>query len=251
MRAYRSRVASTNTKGQVEPYTENEVMASLREAFSRPARDPWAKRKKHPQEEGHCLVTMQPLELGRHNTGDSPLQKENPDQQAIANDPENLYLHVGHTGEPLAGHTGEPLSKSSFSRIPLEVSTDRRLSKRDICVYGVLAFSCRSGVVSEVGKRRIAAQAGCAERLVIESLRNLEGAGHIQKQIRKRGQRGRYTLLSPVFAQKQRSAVEEIPPLQYGRGPVATPRKDPRIATVSKPRSHRAAGTPKLLRSAQ
>src|ERR1035438_9026192 len=42
MRDYRSRVPSTNAKGQREPYSVREVIASLREAYSRPAREPWA-----------------------------------------------------------------------------------------------------------------------------------------------------------------------------------------------------------------
>ena len=42
MRLYVSRVPPTNGKGQHEPYTDREALDSLRQAFSRSAREPWA-----------------------------------------------------------------------------------------------------------------------------------------------------------------------------------------------------------------
>lgn len=150
MRAYRSRVASANTKGQVEPYAENEMMASLMEAFSRPARDPWERQKPHPHD-GLCLVTASPAEPGVPDKSDSSFGTEKPEQQPIADDRENLYLHVGQTAEPLVGHTGDPVSLPRFARIPLEVLTDPRLSPRDVRVYGVLALSCWAGACPRLG----------------------------------------------------------------------------------------------------
>ena len=47
LRGYRSRCPGTNTKGEREPYTEQEVQASLHEAYSRAAREPWGRR--HPK----------------------------------------------------------------------------------------------------------------------------------------------------------------------------------------------------------
>lgn len=44
MRAYRSRVPGTNIKGNREEYTEREMIATLREAYSRPPRQPWGRR---------------------------------------------------------------------------------------------------------------------------------------------------------------------------------------------------------------
>jgi hypothetical protein len=41
---YRSRVPDINTKGQPEGYTEEEVMATLREVFRQPPREPWTHR---------------------------------------------------------------------------------------------------------------------------------------------------------------------------------------------------------------
>jgi hypothetical protein len=226
MRAYRSRVTSTNTKGQVEPYADNEMMASLREAFSQPARDPWARRKTPPQE-GLCLVTVPSTEPSLRDKGDSPSPRESPDQNAIADDPENLYLYVGHTGEPLVGHTGEPLSRTRFSRVPDEVLTDPRLRARDVRVYLALARAHWTDSAS-VGKRTLARQARCAERLVVESLKILEATGHIRKQPRKRGQRGHYVLLSPLFHEKALA-----PDGTLGQ---AVPRRQPRKEVISMPR---------------
>jgi putative DNA primase/helicase len=45
MRNYRGRAPDTNAKGQREEYAEHETLASLREAYSRPARAPWEQRK--------------------------------------------------------------------------------------------------------------------------------------------------------------------------------------------------------------
>jgi hypothetical protein len=45
MRNYRSRCPNVNTKGEPESYTEQEVQATLREAYSRPAREPWGRRQ--------------------------------------------------------------------------------------------------------------------------------------------------------------------------------------------------------------
>ncbi len=41
MSDYTSRVSSVNTKGLPEPYTQAEAMASLRQAYGRPPREPW------------------------------------------------------------------------------------------------------------------------------------------------------------------------------------------------------------------
>ena len=45
MHLYRSRVPSTSLKGEREAYTEAECDASCKEAYSRPARAPWARRR--------------------------------------------------------------------------------------------------------------------------------------------------------------------------------------------------------------
>jgi len=132
------------------------------------------------------------------------------------------------------GHTDEPLSRTQFSRIPQEVSSDRRLKSRDVRVYGVLASACWQGSVAEVGKRRIAKLACCAERLVIDSLKKLEATKHIQTQPgHRRGQRGRYMLLSSVFGQKQRADIEETIAGPGGRLRLVAVRKDQKRAWTS------------------
>jgi hypothetical protein len=45
MREYRSRCPATNTKGQREPYTEYEMVSTVRKAFEAPAREPWTRSK--------------------------------------------------------------------------------------------------------------------------------------------------------------------------------------------------------------
>ena len=44
MRHYASRCPSTNTKGQIESYGANEIMATVHEVFSKSPREPWTKR---------------------------------------------------------------------------------------------------------------------------------------------------------------------------------------------------------------
>jgi hypothetical protein len=53
-------------------------------------------------------------------------------------------------------------------------------------------------------------------------------------------------LLSPVFAQKQRSETEGV-----SAHPLAMPRKDARTALMSAPRSHAALNATRSRRSAQ
>jgi putative DNA primase/helicase len=50
---YRSRVPDVNTKGQPEAYTEEEVMATLREVFRQPAREPWSTGSGKPAARSH------------------------------------------------------------------------------------------------------------------------------------------------------------------------------------------------------
>jgi uncharacterized protein (DUF927 family) len=50
MATYCRSTPSLNAKGQREPYTEQEAFATLREAYSRSARQPWASRSSAPQE---------------------------------------------------------------------------------------------------------------------------------------------------------------------------------------------------------
>jgi hypothetical protein len=219
MRKYRSRGPSINLKGARERYTEREMTASLREAYSRHSRKPWDQR---PHNRNAPRVTPKP----QPGKAEPLAGKERPPQGNDADNPGSIPIYVGHTGEPLVGHMGEPLSRSRYARLPQEISGDRRLKHRDRCVYAVLAMSCWQGNVAQVGKRKIAKMTPCAERLAVESLQRLEATGHIQKQPRRRGQRGRYVLLSPVFAQKQRAGFEEVIVTRDGRRRLVSIRKE-------------------------
>jgi hypothetical protein len=231
MRDYISRVGPTNMKGQREPYTVAEAMASLREAYSKPARAPWAIRKRHPHDD--CGPAPAPSRQ-RRGDNDAPPEKLQPPQPDDADDSGSIHLYVGHTGEPLVGHMGEPLDRSKFARVPREVSGDRRLKHRDVRIYGVLAGFCWQGSVAKVGKRLLSRLARCAERLVIDSLKKLEITGHIQKAPdRRRGQRAWYILTSPVFGQKQRAGVDEVAIIPGGRPRLVSVRKDQKTAWTS------------------
>ena len=243
MRDYGSRVASTNTKGKVEQYTESEITASLRQAYSQPARDPWERRKPRPQKE-NCRAAAPTTESDRPGTA-SLSQKETPQQREIADDPEYLDIHVVPTGGPVVIPPWESLSSTRFARIPEDVFADPRLDHRDVRVYSVLSFSCWPGNVSEVGNRRIAARTHSGGRFVAESLRQLERAGHIRRLSRGSGRRGRYVLLSPIFANQQSGGENGGAAYSALHNRPALPKKHPQPEVVSRPRSSYAQRKPK------
>jgi hypothetical protein len=229
MRDYCSQVRSINAKGNREGYTQAEITASLSQAYSLTPRDPWERGKRLPHGDAAAAAALS-REPGRRSTVDSAPGKKMLDQRESADDSQSIDLYVVHTGEPLVGPTGEPLSRAGFSRVPREVSSDRRLKHRDVRVYAVLAASCWQGTVANVGKRLIAKHAPCAERLVVASLKRLEGTGHIKKLPVRRGQRGLYHLVSPIFGQKQRADVQEMITTPDGRRRLVTVRKEQGIA---------------------
>lgn len=231
MRDFQARVPRTNAKGQNEPYTWREACASLGEAYSRSPRNPWKEPNRVPRERPSVppqeaaaparLMVRREEQYGHEDNADSG----------------NLTLYVGHTGEPLLGHMGEPLSSHGFARVPAEVLSDRLLKDRDTRVYAVLANACFQGRDVTLGKRRIAKLARCAERLVVESLRRLEDAGHIKKHPRRRGERGRYSLLSSIFDRRRNSAPDLQLTKPRGVLQIAD-RKDAQREVVSFPRSY-------------
>ena len=231
MRDYQARAPRTSAKGQGEPYTWIEAAASLQEAYSRSARDPWRKPNWVPRE----CPSVPPQEAA----APARLTVRREEQYGHEDNADfgNLNLYVGHTGEPLVGHMGEPLSSNGFARVPAEVLSDRRLKDRDTRVYAVLANACFQGRDVTLGKRRIANLARCAERLVVESLRRLEDAGHIKKHPRRRGERGRYSLLSSIFDRRRNSAPDLQLTKPRGVLQIAD-RKDAQREVVSFPRSY-------------
>ena len=230
MRSYLSRVSSTNTKGLRERYTEREMLATLSQAFSRAAREPWKKRNSRPHHED---VSPPPAreQLCR---GENVLWPQSEMSDHLENaGTESIGLYVGHPRDPLVGHRGDPLSRAQYSRIPLEVLADRQLKNCDLRIYAVLAGSCWQGSTVGIGKRLIATRAPCAERLVVPGLKRLEARGHIDRLPVKRGQRGLYHLRSAVFGQKQRAGVEELVVTPDGKPRLATVRRDPGKARMS------------------
>ena len=234
MREFRSRAGAFNTKGVREAYSAREMLASLRQAYAHPAREPWKKSNPHSE----CVrAGAASTKMSREGAAATD-QKKARHLHLHADGSESISLYVVHTGEPLVGHTGEPLpQKESYSRVPREVSEDRRLKHRDRSVYAALASACFQGNVLSVGKRRIAVLACCAERLVVESLKRLEAAGHIQKAPGWcRGQRQTYILLSGVFGKKQRADLQETAVGPNGGLRLVTARKDQGTSWVSAPR---------------
>jgi hypothetical protein len=144
------------------------MLATLSQAYSRAAREPWEKRNSRPHRD--AASPQAEREQFRRGQNVSRVRSEMSDHRDNA-DTESIGLYVGHTGEPLVGHTGVPLSRAHYSRIPLEVLSDRRLKNSDLRVYAVLAASCWQGSVVSIGKRLIAKRAPCAERLVVPSLK--------------------------------------------------------------------------------
>lgn len=99
MRDYRSRVPSTNAKGQPEAYTEREMVASLRDAYSRPAREPWVQGRQRSHA-GTCPAAAPSREKNQRGDDDAS-SGENAPHVDDADDSESISLYVGHTGEPL------------------------------------------------------------------------------------------------------------------------------------------------------
>jgi putative DNA primase/helicase len=67
MRDYRARVPTLNTKGDREDYTEGEMLATLREAYSQRARAPWD-RQKQTTVEGIYVIRREPNLLSQPHT---------------------------------------------------------------------------------------------------------------------------------------------------------------------------------------
>jgi P4 family phage/plasmid primase-like protien len=86
---YATCVPDVNTKGQREPYTSREALATVREAFSRPAREPWAPRKNGTAPGG---VSRSPSRAG---TG-SPSGESETDVSGFSDDALAAYFTARH-----------------------------------------------------------------------------------------------------------------------------------------------------------
>ena len=229
MRDYRSRVRATNAKGQREPYLVREMMASLLQAYSRPARNPWVRQKPRPHDDNPVARSRQ------RAAADAAGQKETAPHVDDADGSESISLYVDHTGEPQVDHTGEPLRLWKYARVPWEVACDGRLKPADVGVYCMISGPTYQGAISRVGTRRIASCIHVSRRLVVESIHRLEECGHLQRCNRGRGKRETYFLTSEVFSQKQRAGVEEVVVSPSGHRRLASVRKEQGTAWTSGP----------------
>jgi len=219
LRRYSSGVSSTNTRGVREPYTEREMLASLKQAYSRSPRPSWEKRGSDLPAAQYTTSVSRPE---HRRVPHSPVPQTPGCPYSFANQADSMNLYVGQTSVPLVGHRSDPLSRAHYSRVPVDVLFDPQLKNRDKVIYAALAIHCWQGSVASIGKRRIAKLTCCAERLVIESLNRLEAYGHILRASVQRGQRAQYVLKSPVFGQKQRAGVQEIITTHDGRRRLAS-----------------------------
>ncbi len=81
--AYRSRCPDTNSKGQVEPYTEHECLASVKKTFEMPARQPWGQqRNQYSVTRGATALAPEPLEDVFRETPPSSLYERNTEVHA-------------------------------------------------------------------------------------------------------------------------------------------------------------------------
>jgi len=242
MRDFRSRVLETNAKGQREPYTEREMMASLRQAYSRPARDPWLRQETGPHDDNAAALSQR----RQRTKNDAVARKENAPPSHDADASGSISLYVDHTGEPQVDHTGEPLRAWRYARVPWEVVCDGRLKPVDVGVYCLISGPTYQGATSSVGTRRIASCIHVSRRLVVESIHRLEECGHLRRHNPGRGKRETYFVTSEVFSQKQRAGIEEVVVSPDGHRRLAAVRKDQETAWTAGPtvlkRSDRTRG---------
>ena len=138
----------------------------------------------------------------------------------------NLYKYIRDT--PTVSLCDTPTvslsrkNKLRYARISEEVLHDERLSPIAKLVYAELALWAFHGNVARRGQRAIADAVNVRQATVSEALQQLKVCGHIEiandelekreiiTQSQAKHQRGRYVLVSPVFASKQRAGVKEI-----------------------------------------
>lgn len=96
-----------------------------------------------------------------------------------------------------------------YTRTPLTVLRDARLSLLARVVYGELAANVFQGSVANIGLRLVAERIGASKSSVARAVRELETAGHLVPTGEEK-RRTYYTLTSPVFGQKQGRMTEVV-----------------------------------------
>lgn len=94
LRNYRSRCPEVNTKGQREAYTLTEVWATLREAYSRPPREPWERKTTTPAAKPAPVITIKPPEPPNLLTGFEPEDVGNAQRLIAMYGPRLRYCHA-------------------------------------------------------------------------------------------------------------------------------------------------------------
>jgi len=95
------------------------------------------------------------------------------------------------------------------SRVPASVLLDLRISDRAVRVYSVLALKTYQGNIASIGCRQLSDLIGVGRMSAHRAVKELIAAGYVKAGGSGNGQRAWYELTSPVFAQKQRSGVDE------------------------------------------
>lgn len=111
----------------------------------------------------------------------------------------NLPSLMSIRESPVGSGSESPVgSTSRFSMVPWEVGIDPKLTHLDTRVYIVLA-ACRRGCVVKIGTRLLARYACTSQRRVVESLRRICAAGHLEAMPVKHGDRAEYRLTAARF----------------------------------------------------
>lgn len=115
-------------------------------------------------------------------------------------------------------------SERWYGRVPANVLFDKDISDGAKVLFGIMSLKVFQGNVTTVGVRHLATMTGKSKSVIHRLITELVTIGHVAPSPEtKRGQRGFYTLTSPVFAQKQRAGVQEI---------VSSPSGGRRLASV-------------------
>lgn len=97
-------------------------------------------------------------------------------------------------------------SPAHYGKTPCTVAADERLDLLHLRMYVFMAASVRKGsTVSNIGQRRLAGYLKISHQTVGRRLQDLVDWGLIKPVSDKRGRRGLYEMLSPVFSAVQKS----------------------------------------------
>lgn len=121
----------------------------------------------------------------------------------------------------------QKFSPKSHGRVPLSVSSDKRLNGTDVRVFAGISSFVFQGNVCRESYAEIGSRSGASRQQVARAVANLIEFGHvIAANGNEQRQRGWLILPQLVFGQKQRAGVDSL----IVEGLASAPRK--RLATV-------------------